>query len=510
MQSNKGNSKIPTGIAVILSLTFAALCSYFLYKELTFRIEQEGETIGTITYKNRTTLRKYTDHVIWEQVEEKTEIYNYDAIRTENNSSAVIKLNNGTRIELDEKTMLVVILDKKGVGINLDTGSVSARSRKTDTGQVTLRSREASVSFEEGDILVTATDEDHTIQMNSGDGRISVDGGETGISGGRLITVADGKTAFKKGILIPESPKRNSKILTFTGNTPVNLSWESDLKGPVTLEVSENSSFTPLTGSYSVNKTSHKLQLQPGSYYWRITKGEITSQHSKFTVLGDNRPEPVSPRNNQAITMYDTTGMAVFRWNRSTYASGYEIKIAKDRNMKEVAARLTSKGTNISAPGLSPGDYYWSVEPVYPDEFTVSDIKPSINRFTLNTVRFSEMKPVPLASGTVPPKESFRLNWKGIPGSENYTVEIAEDSGFEKVTVVKNSSQTFTDINTNFSEGRYYWRVRASREYIQSEMSGTAVLDIALIKPEKEFLQTVKTKLLPPPVVKNPEIIYKE
>lgn len=509
-QLNSDNSKYPPGIALIISLLFAVLCSYFLYKELTLRIEWEGETIGTITYKHRTALRKYADHVIWEQIDENAEIYNHDAIRTENNSSAVIKLHDGTKIELDENTMLVVILDKKGVGINLDIGRVSASSSRAGSGKVTLKSREVSVSFEEGDILVATTDEDLAIQMNSGDARISVDGGEIGIPAGRLITVADGKTSFRKGILIPETPERNSKILTFSDTAPVNLSWQSDLKGPVNIELSDNSSFNPLTGSYSVNKNVHNLQLKPGVYYWRLTKDETTSQHSKFTVLRDNPPEPVSPGNNQVITMYDTPGMAAFRWNRSTYASGYKIKVAKNRNMKETSELIISETTNISIPGLQPGDYYWSVEPVYPSEFTVEHSKPSINRFTLNSIRFSETKPVPLTFGSVPPEESFRLNWKGIPGSEKYTVEIAEDSGFEKVTVVQNSQNTFTDINTVFSEGRYYWRVRASKENIQSKMSETAILDIALIKPEIDFLKIEKTKLLPPPMVKSPEIIYKE
>jgi hypothetical protein len=46
---------------------------------------------------------------MWEEIAQESPVYNYDAIRTLEYSSAVISLNDGTSIELDQNTMLVVI-----------------------------------------------------------------------------------------------------------------------------------------------------------------------------------------------------------------------------------------------------------------------------------------------------------------------------------------------------------------------------------------------------------------
>ncbi|PKL19031.1 MAG: iron dicitrate transport regulator FecR, partial [Spirochaetae bacterium HGW-Spirochaetae-5] len=111
--------KFWTKSLILFSILLTAVCSYFLYRELTARIERTGgEAIGTITFKKRSASRRYTDNVIWEEIEQESKIFNYDAIRTMEYSSAVIALNDGTKIELDQNTLLVVVLSDKGLNIN--------------------------------------------------------------------------------------------------------------------------------------------------------------------------------------------------------------------------------------------------------------------------------------------------------------------------------------------------------------------------------------------------------
>lgn len=121
--------KFWTSLSVAGAIAFGAFCSYYLYREFTtHEIKTGGEKIGTITFKKRSASRRFSESVMWEEIAQESPVYNYDAIRTLEYSSAVISLNDGTSIELDQNTMLVVILSRKGVDINFDSGGVSAKS----------------------------------------------------------------------------------------------------------------------------------------------------------------------------------------------------------------------------------------------------------------------------------------------------------------------------------------------------------------------------------------------
>ena len=208
--------KFLTSSLIAISISALALCSYYLYRELTFRIEKKGgEVIGTITFKKRNASRRYTDSVIWEEIAQESEIYNYDAIRTMEYSSAILTLKDGTKIELDQNTMLVVVMGDKGLNINFDSGGVTAQNTSGSQGPITLNSKDASISLAGGDISVNSGDEGTSIHLNSGSATIAAGGKELGISQNESATLKGGAAESGKAKRSPELPKHNSYIVSF-------------------------------------------------------------------------------------------------------------------------------------------------------------------------------------------------------------------------------------------------------------------------------------------------------
>jgi hypothetical protein len=482
--------KFLTSALVAISISVLAFCSYYLYRELTSRVEKKGgEVIGTITFKKKNASRRYTDSVIWEEIAQESEIYNYDAIRTMEYSSAILTLKDGTKIELDQNTMLVVVMGDKGLNINFDSGGVTAQNTSGSQGPITLNSKDASISLAGGDISVNSGDEGTSIHLNSGSATVAAGGKELGISQNESAMLKGGVAESRKTKLTPESPKHNSYIVSFGRSRPVTLSWKSDVEGEVKVEVSMNNRFRPVLKNFTTKKSTQQVELPAGDYYWRIVKGDTSSHPVKFTILSDRKPEPSTPYMNQHLTLTEGSELVTFRWDKSQYAVSYEITAAKNRDMTDPVLNLSSKINTISTSKLEAGTYYWTVKSIYPPGI-ISDPAVTVpNIFTVEKRMFSLLKPVPLDQGSVPTGSPFTLNWKGVQGAKSYRVELASDDDFRNIIVSKTTASTFIKISEKLAEGKYYWRVSAVSGQKISEASDTALLtitgpvEISLISP---------------------------
>ncbi len=318
--------KLLTNSLIAISVAVLVYCSYYLYKELTSRVEKTGgDVIGTIVFKKKNASRRYTDSVIWEELPQESEIYNYDAIRTMEYSSAVLTLKDGTRIELDQNTMLVVIMKDKTLNINFDQGGVSAQNSAGGEGSITLNSKDASISLGKGDISVNSDDNGMDIRVNSGAAVVAAGGKELAVSSDESATLKDGVAEASKDRFIPVFPGRNSYLVSFGKTRPVNFSWKSSIEGEVSVEISLNKRFQPVLKSFKTRKTASTIDLPAGDYYWRISKGKSFSYPSKFTILSDRKPELTAPYINQNITLTEGSEIISFRWEKSQYAVNYEV-----------------------------------------------------------------------------------------------------------------------------------------------------------------------------------------
>lgn len=247
------------------------------------------------------------------------------------------------------------------------------------------------------------------------------------------------------------------------------------------MEISRGIDFKNIFKSYSSAKPGLEVSLPGGDYYWRIIRDGVSSQALKFTVLADNRPEPIAPHDRQKITVAEGSEIVTFRWEKSEYAASYILTAARDSRMTDIVLTLTSKSSIISATGLAPGRYYWTVKNVYPAGMVSDSAVSGQYAFDIERVNFSRLKPVPLDQGPVTTAGPFSLNWKGVQGSKSYRVEISSGRDFKDIITAKNTVNTFVQIDRKLPEGKYFWRVSATSASDNTAVSDTAQLE--LIRP---------------------------
>ncbi len=447
---------------IIFCIFFMVICSYFIYREFDGSIEKtDGEKIGTITFKNRSASRRYTDNVMWEEVEQHSEIYNYDVIRTMEYSSAVIELKNGTKIELDQNTLLVVILNDKGININFGQGGISAQSGDGTKGTVTINSKDAMIVLDKGELSINSSDTGMDVYVNSGNAKIAARGKELNILPGDIATLKNGVAESEKASIFPEFPKNNSNLITFGELLSLTLSWRSESSGEVMVEVSHNRDFKNIVKNYKSLKSNLSVKLPQGDYYWRLVRENIKSMPYKFSILADSKPFLIAPHADQKISITEGLEFVMFRWGKSEYASAYELVAARDIKMTDVVLTMNSRSSIISAPGLGAGRYYWTVRSIYSPGVIAETALAGPGMFYVEKLNFSQAKPVPLDQGPVTTAGPFILNWIGVQDFKSYNVEISSDQEFKSILAVKNTVNTFVKIDEKLPEGNYYWRVSA-------------------------------------------------
>ena len=272
--SNKINSDY---LAVGISLFIITVCSALLYADYTSKVEAgDAVRIGTITYKKKVAQRKYSSQVIWEDLEQNVPVYNNDSIRTADLSEAIIKLSDGTNINLDENSLILLATAGEGININFSHGSISANREGVLEGeapQISIQSKDAVVLLEKGDVKLSKTGEGG-LDVVVTDGKADVKTGtveKTVLKDEKVIITGDAEAKVVKLRLKPASPPPNENLVTADAVLPVNFTWEPvEGGGAVYLEIARDSDFNRGVVTRASDRNSFTEYLGEGSYYWRI------------------------------------------------------------------------------------------------------------------------------------------------------------------------------------------------------------------------------------------------
>ena len=141
-------------LAPFFGVSILAVLGYLLYMDLT---GQSGpgntEVIGKIVAKRNIAERKYSTQVIWNEIFKDSKVYNYDTVRTADQSETLIRLKDGTEITLNENSMILLSLSEKEVDIKFMQGTINARQTGapgTKTQKVNIESGESKISLKDG------------------------------------------------------------------------------------------------------------------------------------------------------------------------------------------------------------------------------------------------------------------------------------------------------------------------------------------------------------------------
>ncbi|MFC1671198.1 FecR domain-containing protein, partial [Spirochaetota bacterium] len=222
---------------IIGSFIFITALSTILYFDFSTKIDiGDAQKIGTITFKKRIAQRKYKSQIIWENIAKNETLYNHDTIRTADMSDAIIKLIDGTIIELDENTMILLSLSKNSFNIDFSHGGIATKRdsiKGTDIKNLELKSKGTTFAIKKSDLKLTKQkNKNMELTVNSGKVTLTTkDSKKILDKSQKAILLDSGKLDRIYKLQFTLSKPDDGTFLTTPGSrAKINFSWERSSK----------------------------------------------------------------------------------------------------------------------------------------------------------------------------------------------------------------------------------------------------------------------------------------
>ena len=375
--------KNPDYYLPLLGAGLIAFCLYLIELETarSFSVTTQ-KVVGKVYYRKRVAQRKLLGRAEWFSLETGTEIYNQDNLRTEEGAGAIIVLNDGTQIEMSEKSMILLDISRREARIKFTAGSIrtlggGSKGNKTpiriQAGDKIIRTRDSDMSLE------LEKDSSLSVTLRKGDAELTRGEKKEKLKVRTRVRVSENSITRETLNIKPLSPEHNKTLFFKTPGLRVRFRWETNLSvGAHQLQVSKNREFTrPIfnvsqrgrsakPGGKRNGKQEHerRLLLVSGTYFWRIIPAGLSKQRAGGEIRRLNlvRKTPLilyGPVRGRKYEYTKEKPLINFSWGKDPSAGSYALEISKDKDFKD-AGKIEVFTTNIGRV-LGEGNYYWRV-----------------------------------------------------------------------------------------------------------------------------------------------------
>jgi hypothetical protein len=432
-----------------------------------------GDQVGTIVYRQHRAERKYTGQVIWGGLAQNGPVFDLDAIRTASESSATIFLEDSTRIDLDEQTLILIKVREKRIDLGGGTLQLSRGVDGKASGEMTLAGSTGAVKLGSGSVFVSDDGSKVSVAVSSGQATLESGGASQVVAQSQSASVgADGAAAPIE--LVPVSPGQGIELMIADSRASQEFRWIAPEGFVGELVLSLDRDFAKVASRVPVEGSSGTAAIAPGTWYWRIESGGRSSKTRRFTLRQALAPEPIKPDMAVIAASKSAKPLIDLSWKPSPNASAYRVELSPDESFSTTTAVLRTSGTSISTDLLPQGKYFWRAVALYPSfgiespsrtaTFTVASLSTESLQWrggsaaTEGSGAAASFK----VSSAAAAKGGFTLSWDPTEYADSYRVTVARDEAFKDVVLVQDTSSNFVRIERPLDEGLYYINLRAS------------------------------------------------
>ncbi|TGL44721.1 FecR domain-containing protein [Leptospira perdikensis] len=487
-------------------LSVALLFSILFYLDLNRKIGiGDREVVGTIFFKNNIVQRKFEDEVIWEKLENNSPLTNKDTIRSEAFSDALIRLKDGTEINIDENSMFNLDLTGEEPNLEFTQGSLEVKKNDSQANQIKITSSGSEINVDSGNVKIERSKEREL--------SLFVEKGKTTVKqkDGKSVAVEEGKKAeFKKtGIEIKKipvvllAPASQKLFYTEPEDVLIHFQWkvESGYENPI-LEISRSPNFQLTLINEKVEGNQADFRLKEGTFYWRLkvknksgTDPEF-SEINKFFVTKLDSFQGESPEQGTTFPFVQTYPLVTLTWTKLSTANLYKLIVSNSPKLTNPIKQLETTANQISFDDLKEGTYYWKVvaKSSFPDTKDRESQTLSFHIKKQNSVPAPKwLRPsngAEISSDEIKQNQAI-LIWDGNAELKSYQLKIAKDPKMATIVFSEETASNFLVPNWNqLGKGTFYANITGkSKEGKETESSGLLSFTVVDKKKKQEPLE---------------------
>ncbi|HYX92148.1 MAG TPA: hypothetical protein VE782_11330 [Myxococcaceae bacterium] len=313
--------------------------------------------------------RRASGTLVWEEISAGADLAQGDAIFVPPTSGATVMFRDGTRLELDENTLVALETPAEGqVGhtVRVAQGDVVGAS---GAGGLSLVGQAGVARLESGSSarLAVRRGQSSHVQVLQGSARLD-DGRRLPMSA--AAEASGGAWQITAGWPVRLTAPAALARVYFHGAPPmVDLRWSGSATG-ARVQVARDPKFDePLIDLPAATGAIAFTAPGPGRFLWRVVdeSGRPQSEARPVWILEDVPPVPLSPRDGETVAVY-LNRKVPFAWSHVVGVRTYELEIADGPGFDRVVFRRSVDGTELRTDvELPEGRYYWRIRSSSPE-----------------------------------------------------------------------------------------------------------------------------------------------
>ncbi len=453
-----------------LFLTGFIFFSSLLYLDYNKNLSAAGaKPLGEVVYKRYEVKRKYSDRLVWENIDQKAVVYSYDSILTGENSDAKLKLDNGLELDLKPNSMVELNFSGNETKIKVKSGAIVAKNSgdtqallETESGEQ-IKMDKAAIALEQGEKGSTVRVEEGNISVSSaGKEEITVKSGE--------MASMSAEAVKKENVSVFLSSPGDGYTV-YTDKDKESLSFRYSIKGEKAgdfiLELSRNPAFTGVTIKRKTSGETASVPLPRGQWYWRVVSedGNIRSEARRISLEYFSHPVIFFPENNRVVESGVNQTSVTFRWQSKTDFPVYSIRLAKDAGFSSPIFSLETGNTTYRADNLAPGQYYFSVASISTNPMQKITASPMVSAFTVTQKKdfalpriFTSLNP-PFSGQEVKNSRAI-LKWEDT-AALSYNIIIYDPGKESNILHSGKTTVPYYTLPPDIAPGTYTWSLVA-------------------------------------------------
>jgi hypothetical protein len=419
--------------------------------------------IGRLEQVGKEVRLRPADMPVWDDAWQGIELRQRDSVFTGPASTATVVFDDGTALEVAERSLVIVERHAETARFEVKRGIVEGRTEKGSGRrlEVKLAGESRTLTVDGGRVQIDAAQD--------GGAAVTVLAGAAKIAGkaGELVTLGenqrsevrrDGKMSTPRTLPVTlRSPAPGAKLERSRG--AVSFAW--GLGAPdqpnVVFEVAKGASFgTTAARRQGAGLRAATVELPPGLYFWRVTVGAELSEVRRLMVVDDAPPVLLRPARDAAFVASTVT----LDWQGHDDGRRYLIELAQDAGFARLVKKSDVARPPLAVADLEPGRYFWRVR---------SGAASETRSFTLLS------PPLPAAPKLVAPADGavltasgaapeVRLQWEELGGVSGYVVEVSDDPGFAHEVEVARPMRSGFAFKPREPK-TFHWRLRSMDDF---------------------------------------------
>lgn len=477
------------GAFTVVMLIGIAILSGLLYLHNSRRTAGKGESIGKVFFKREVAMRKFSDRMVWEDVENGSPLYSLDAVMTGNYSDAELVLNSGLKLKLEANTLVELDLEQDGLKLRLSGGGIkTAGSQNAQT-------------------IVTTTD-GQAINVTQADASIRTQGNQTAVEvkeGQVQVVAKDGQSqTVAKNEVLAEGKKARI-TLQLTGILEDAVILAAGKTGKVTLgcsgkagtaEVSQRSDMASARQLPLVNGKA-TAALAAGDWYTRCKgDGGAISATRHFRIVESGNYQVLRPDSQNSS--YDSKPSVRFELKPPRGVSATLLEVADNPQFDNPVFAQNTARSSVVVDLPKDGRYFYRIRPAAESGRVDSQLPPVTGSVTVqrsekkSALGFLSLGAATFSRGQVEAGKAI----VGFEGAERASYEIRA-RGNEKILHSGETQRSSVELPQTLAAGKYTVLVKSPsgekaelpfevRDKIKVELIEPANASVVFLPPEQK------------------------